>query len=133
MGRLDERLRRLEELFVRQPTADEYLDAENREHARARKAIAEKLQPLPGFPVQRVFAEWDRRILVDDTSEQRERDRQTIEARRKAHGIDPEMEAESANEKLEAMLQPRAWEQWALGGERYRNIEIRVENDDAYD
>ena len=102
------RLRRLERRLLWQPSAEEYLDASNREHARARKAIAEKPQRLPSFVAQRIFTDWDQRILLNDTPEQRERDRQTIATWRKAQGLGPETQAESANEKWEAMLEVRA-------------------------
>ncbi len=111
MSDLESRVRRLEQRLIAVPSADEYLDASNRERARARKAVAEKPQSLPGFPAQRMFTEWDRRILSDDTPEQQVKDRETIEVWRRAQGIDPEMEAERAKEKLLAMLEARAGEQ----------------------
>jgi hypothetical protein len=40
MGSLEDRLRRLEERLIRQPSVDEYLDASNREKVRALYALA---------------------------------------------------------------------------------------------
>jgi hypothetical protein len=108
MSDLESRLRRLEQKLIELPSADEYLDAENRQRARAWRAIAEEPQRFPGFLRERMFTDWDQRILLNDTPEQRERDRQTIETWRKARGIDPEKEAEKAKERLLAMLEVRA-------------------------
>jgi len=70
--------------------------------------MAEKPQRLPSFVAQRMFTDWDQRILLNDTPEQRERDRQTIAMWRKAQGLDPETHAERAKEKWGAMLEVRA-------------------------
>ena len=43
-------------------------------------------------------------MLAEDTQEQRGKNRETVEAWRKAQGIDLEMEAEKAKEKLLAKL-----------------------------
>ena len=79
MGRLEDRLRRLEEMLVHQPSVDEYLDASNREGVRAFHTLAERLTPY-GFDGDYLFTEYSLRMLAEDTPEQRERDRETIEA-----------------------------------------------------
>jgi len=43
MGSLEDRLRKLEERLVHQPSIDEYLDASNREQTRALHVLAERL------------------------------------------------------------------------------------------
>jgi hypothetical protein len=83
MGSLEDRLRRLEEQLVHQPSIDEYLDASNRERVRALHALAERLAPH-GFDGDYLFVEANRRTLAEDTPERRERDRETVEAWRKA-------------------------------------------------
>jgi len=47
-------------------------------------------------------------MLSQDTREWRARDRETVEAWRKAQGINPETEAERARERLLAKLEDRA-------------------------
>jgi hypothetical protein len=107
VGDLESRLRKLEQKVIELPSADDYLDADNRQRARTMKAIAEELHWLPGFPAHRVFTEWHRQVLLGDTPERRQRDRQTIEAWRKAQGLGPGTQAERAKEKWEAMLEVR--------------------------
>ena len=106
MGDLEERLRRLERRLVWQPSAEKYLDASNRERTRALHALAERLAPH-GFDGGYLLTEADRRMLAEDTPEQRERDGQTTEAWRRTQGIDPEMAAEGTREKLLARLASR--------------------------
>ena len=105
MAGLEDRLRRLEERLRWEPTIEEYIDAKNRERPRVMEGIVEKLRTFPGFPAQRVFTEWDWRLLVEDTPERRLRDREAIEARYKAQGKDRTAEVEGAKEKLLAMLE----------------------------
>jgi len=107
MGSLEERLRKLEEQLVRQPSLDEYLDAGSRERARALQALAERLAP-DGFDGDYLSTEGDRRMLAEDTPERRERDRETVEAWYRAQGIDRAAEVEGAKEKLLAKLEARA-------------------------
>jgi hypothetical protein len=106
MARFEERIRRLEERFIRQPSVDEYLDASNRERTRALYAPAERLEKY-GFDGEYLFTEEDRRMLAEDTLERRERDHETIEAWYRAQGIDKIQEVEGAKEKLLAKLEGR--------------------------
>ena len=107
MSDLEDRLRRLERRLVWQPSVDEFLDASSRERVRALHKLAERLAPY-GFDGDYLFVEANRRMLADDTPEQRERDRETVEAWYRAQGIDAETEAEGAKEKLLAKLEARA-------------------------
>jgi hypothetical protein len=107
VGDLDERLRRLERRLVWQPSADEYLDASNRQQVRAFHALAERLEKY-GFDGEYLFTEGDRLMLAEDTPEKRGRDRETVEAWRKAQGLNPEMETGGAKEKLLAKLEARS-------------------------
>jgi hypothetical protein len=107
MARFEERIRRLEERLIRVPSVDEYLDASNREEVRALYALAKRLEKY-GFDGDYLFTEGDRLMLAEDTRDQRGRDRETIEAWRKAQGINPEMETEGAREKLLAKLESRS-------------------------
>lgn len=104
MGRLEERLRRLEERLVLVPSIEEYLDASNREEVRALHKLA-GLLAARGFDGSYLFTEADRRMLAEDTQEQRERDRETIEAWRKGQGLEV---IEGAKEKLLAKLEARS-------------------------
>jgi hypothetical protein len=104
MGSLEERLRKLEEQLIQVPSVDEYLDASNREQTRALHALAERLERY-GFDGEYLFTEENRRMLVEDTPEGRERDRETVEAWHRAQGIVPELEG--AREKLLAKLEAR--------------------------
>ena len=97
MGSLEDRLRKLEEL-VHQPSIDEYLDASNWEGVRALHTLAERLEKY-GFDGDYLFVEENRRMLAEDTQEQRGKDRETVEAWYRAQGIDLEMEAAGAKEK----------------------------------
>jgi hypothetical protein len=99
---LENRVRRL----VWQPSADEYLDASNRQQVRALHALAERLETY-GFGGDYLFTEGDQLMLAEDTPERRERDRETVEAWYRAQGIDLEMETEGAKEKLLAKLGAR--------------------------
>jgi hypothetical protein len=107
MARFEERIRRLEDRLILVPTAEEYLDASNRERVRALYALAERLEKY-GFDGDYLFVEANRRMLAEDTLERRERDRETVEAWRKAQGINPEMGTEGAKEKLLAKLEARS-------------------------
>src|SRR5215203_5139728 len=107
MGSLEDRLRKLEEQLIRVPSVDEYLDASNRQQVRNLHALAERLVPH-GFDGDHLFTEGDRRMLAEDTPEWRERDRETVEAWRKAQGIDLETDAEGARERLLARLVARS-------------------------
>jgi hypothetical protein len=107
MGSLEDRLRRLEEQLIRQPTVDEYLEASNREGVRALHALAERLEKY-GFDGDYLFVEANRRMLAEDTSESRERDREIVEAWYLAQGRDREAEVEGAKEKLLAKLEARS-------------------------
>jgi hypothetical protein len=107
MGSLEDRLRKLEEQLIRQPSVDEYLDASNRERARALHALAERLGKY-GFDGDYLFTEVDQRTLADDTPERRERDQDTVEAWYRAQGVDRAAEVEGAKEKLVAKLESRS-------------------------
>jgi hypothetical protein len=107
MGSLEDRLRKLEEQFVHQPSIDEYLDASNRQQVRALHALAERLAPY-GFDGDYLFVEANRRMLAEDTLERQARDRQTVEAWHRAQGKDRAAEAEGAKEKLLAKLNAHA-------------------------
>ena len=107
MSGLEDRLRRLEEQLIRVPSVDEYLDASNRERVRALHALAVRLVPY-GFDGGYLFTDHSLRVLAEDTPGWRERDQETMEAWRKAQGIDPEMEAERTKEKLLAILGNRS-------------------------
>jgi hypothetical protein len=106
VGSLEERLRKLEEKWVLVPSIDAYLDASNRERARALHALALRLAPY-GFDGDYLFTEGDRLMLAEDTPERRERDRETIEAWYRAQGRDRVAEAEGAKEKLLAKIGAR--------------------------
>jgi hypothetical protein len=101
MSSLEERLRRLEERLIRQPTVAEYLDASNREQIRALHALTERLEKY-GFDCDYLFVEENRRMLAEDTRERQERDRETVEAWYRAQGRD--RAAEGARERLLAKL-----------------------------
>lgn len=103
MGSLEARLRRLEQTLVHEPTIQEYIDAKRREEIRALNKLA-GLLALHGFVGTYLFREGDRQMLAEDTSKQRDRDREIIEAWYRSQGIDWEAEAEGAKEELEAML-----------------------------
>jgi hypothetical protein len=103
MGRLEERLRKLEELLVHQPTAGEYLEARNREGVRSLHRIAERLAPY-GFNGDYLFTKYTLRMLDEDTLERQERDRETIEVWYRAQGWDRAAEVAGAKEKLLARL-----------------------------
>jgi len=79
VGDLEDRLRRLERRLLWQPSAEEYLDASNRERARALHALAERLAPY-GFDGSHLIIEHSLRMLAEDTPEKRGRDRETVEA-----------------------------------------------------
>jgi hypothetical protein len=102
---LENRLRKLEERLVLVPSIDEYLDASNRERVRALHALAKRLEKY-GFDGDYLFVEENRRMLVEDTREWRERDRGTVEAWNRAQGIVPELEG--AKERLLAKLEARS-------------------------
>jgi hypothetical protein len=104
---LENRLRRLEERLIRQPSVDEYLDASNRERVRALHALAERLEQY-GFDGDYLFVETDRQLLAEDTPERREGDRNTVEAWYMVQGRDRAAEVEGAREKLLAILGDRA-------------------------
>jgi hypothetical protein len=104
MGSLEDRLRRLEERLVHQPSVDEYLDASNREQVRSLHTLAELLAPY-GFDGDYLFTDANRLMLAEDTPQWRERDRETVEAWYRAQGIVPELEG--AREKLLAKLEAR--------------------------
>ena len=106
MGDMEDRLRRLERRLLWQPSAEEYLDASSRARTRSLHTLAERLEKY-GFDGGYLFNEHSLRMLAEDTPERRERDRETIEAWRRAHEIDPEMEAEGAKERLLARLEAR--------------------------
>lgn len=95
----EDRLRRLEERFILEPTVDEYLDASSREAVRALHALAERLAPH-GYDGGHLFTEHSLRMLAEDTLERRERDRETVEAWYRAQGIDRAAKAEGAKERL---------------------------------
>jgi hypothetical protein len=103
---LENRLSRLERRLVWQPSAEEYLDASNRERLRALHALAERLAPH-GFEGDYLFVVANRRMLAEDTPERRERDQETVEAWYRAQGRDRTNEVEGAREKLLAKLEAR--------------------------
>jgi hypothetical protein len=103
MGSLEDRLRRLEEQLIRQPSVDEYLDASNRERTRALHALAERLEKY-GFEGDYLFTEDSLRMLGEDTTGLREREREIVEAWYRAQGRDRAAEVEGAKEKLLAKL-----------------------------
>jgi hypothetical protein len=107
MGSLEDRLRRLEERLIRQPSIEEYLDASNREEVRALYALAERLRPH-GFDGDYLFVEANRRMLAEDTPDRRGRDREIVEAWYKAQGRDRAAKVEGAREKLLAKLKARS-------------------------
>ena len=107
MGSLEDRLRRLEEQLVHQPSIDEYLDASNRERVRALHALAERLEKY-GFEGDYLFVEANRRMLAEDTRERRERDRETVEAWYQSQGRDRMSEVEGARWRLLTKLRPRS-------------------------
>jgi hypothetical protein len=103
MGSLEDRLRKLEERLIRQPSVDEYLDASNRERTRALHALAERLEKY-GFEGDYLFTEDSLRMLGEDTTGLREREREIVEAWYRAQGRDRAAEVEGAKEKLLAKL-----------------------------
>ena len=104
MGDLEDRLRRLERRLVWQPSAEEYLDASNREQTRALHALAGRLETY-GFDGGYLFTEHSLRMLATDTQERRERDRETVEAWYRAQGRDRASETGEATDKLLAKLE----------------------------
>jgi hypothetical protein len=105
MGSLEDRLRRLEERLIRQPSVDEYLDASNREQVRSLYMLAKRLE-MHGFDGDFLFVEANWRMLAEDTPEKRGRDREIVEAWYRAQGIVPELEG--TKEKLLAKLEARS-------------------------
>jgi hypothetical protein len=103
VSELENRLRRLEQKFVHEPTVAEYLDASNRECVRSLHVLAERLAQY-GFDGDYLFPEETLRMLAEDTREKRERDREIVEAWYTAHGRDRTAEVEGAREKLLAKL-----------------------------
>jgi hypothetical protein len=106
VGDLEERLRWLERRLVWQPSAEEYLDASNRERVRGLHALAKRLEKY-GFEGDYLFVEENRRMLAEDTPEWRERDREIVEAWHRSQGLDRAAEVEGAREKLLAKLEAR--------------------------
>jgi hypothetical protein len=107
LGSLEDRLRRLEEQLVRQPSIDEYLDASNRERVRALYALAGRLEKY-GYDGEYLFTEENRRMLAEDTQKRREKDREIVEAWHRAQGRDRTIEVEGAKERLLAKLAARS-------------------------
>ena len=107
MGSLEDRLRKLEEMWVLVPSIDAYLDASNRERVRALRALAGRLEKY-GFDCGYLFTEGDLRMLAEDTPGRRGRDQETIEAWCSAQGRDRAAEVEGAKEKLLAKLEARS-------------------------
>jgi hypothetical protein len=106
VGDLEDRLRRLERRLLWQPSAEEYLDASNRQRVRALHALAERLVPY-GFDGGYLFTEHSLRTVVEDTPERRERDRETVGAWYRAHGIERAAEVEGARGRLTLRLGAR--------------------------
>jgi hypothetical protein len=106
VGRLEDRLRRLERRLVWQPSAEEYLDASNRVGVRALHGLTELLVPY-GFDGGYLFTDHSLRMLSEDTLEQREKDGETVEAWHRAQGLDRVAEVEGAKERLLARLGSR--------------------------
>ena len=104
---LEDRLRKLKEQLVHQPSIDEYLDASNRERTRALHTLAERLEKY-GYDGDYLFTDMNRRMLAEDTLERRERDQQIVEAWERAQGIDKTQEIEGAKDRLLAMLGARS-------------------------
>jgi hypothetical protein len=104
IGSLEDRLRKLEEQLIRQPSAEAYLEASNREQVRALHALAERLEKyrLDG---DYLFVEANLRMLAEDTPEKWERDCEIIEAWHTAQGMDRVSEVEGAGKKLLARLE----------------------------
>ena len=109
MSDLEDRLRRLERRLVWQPSAEEYLDASNRERVRSLHALAKRLGKY-GFDGGHLFTDHSLRVLAEDTPERREGDRETVEAWNRAQGRDRAAEVEGAKEKLLARLEDRGKE-----------------------
>jgi hypothetical protein len=103
---LENRLRRLERRILWQPSAEQYLDASNREQVRALHALAKRLEKY-GFDSEYLFTEENWKMLAEDTPEKRGRDQEIIEAWYRAQGMDRTSEAEGAREKLLAKLEAR--------------------------
>jgi hypothetical protein len=103
---LEDRLRRLERRILWQPSAEEHLDASNREQARALHNLVARLEKY-GFDGEHLFTEETLRMLSQDTPEKRQRDRETVEAWYRAQGRDRAGEVEGAREKLLARLEGR--------------------------
>ena len=104
---MDDRLRNLEQRLLWQPSADNYLDASNREQVRALHVLAERLAPH-GLNGDYLFTEYSFQMLPSDTPKQQAKDREIIDAWRRAQGFGREMEAERAKEKLLVMLEARS-------------------------
>jgi hypothetical protein len=85
------------------PSVDEYLDASNRDRARALHTLAMRLETY-GFDGGYLFTEHSLRMLAADTQERRERDKETIEAWYRAQDRDRAMKVEGAKERLLATL-----------------------------
>jgi hypothetical protein len=109
MGSLEDRLRRLEEQLIRQPSVDEYLDASSREQVRSLHALAERLEKY-GFDGDYLFTKETLRMLAEDTPELGQKDREIVEAWYRAQGGDRAAEVEGARERLLARLEVRGGE-----------------------
>jgi hypothetical protein len=107
VGSLEDRLRRLEERLIRVPSVDDYLDASNREQVRALAVLVKRLAPY-GFDGDYLFTDMNRRMLAEDTTGSRERDREIIEGWYKAQGRSRAVDVEGAKEKLLAKLEARS-------------------------
>ena len=103
MGRLEDRLRKLEEQLVEEPTCQEYLDADNREKVRALYVLAERAA-LHGFDSGYLLNEYSFRMLAEDTLDQKAKDREIIDAWCEVHGRE-RAEVEGAKERLLARLE----------------------------
>lgn len=103
---LAERLLRLEREaeLAEAPSPQEYLAAHRRETARRLRGVYERLARIPGDgpPVSHLGARHpDRELLADDTVEQAETDRRTVEAWERANGApDIRSHAEEARARL---------------------------------
>jgi len=107
VGYLEDRLRRLERRLVWEPSAEEYLDASNRERVRDLHALAERLTPY-GFDGGHLFTEHSLHMLAEDTPEWRERDEETVDAWHRSQGLDRAAEVEGAKKRLLAELGARS-------------------------
>ena len=106
VGRLEDRLRRLEEQLGSQPSIDEYLAAKNREEVRTLHKVV-SCSANYDLGKSCLFTGADRRMLVEDTREKREKDRETIEVWYGVQGRDRVAEVEGAKEKLLARLESK--------------------------